>query len=350
MKKRLLALVLGLSMVFTVVGCQAEEESKETGTDEKVAALETDLITIYQYIGLDVEMETSLEVTDEEIDESIASTLSIYASENTDDVAEDGDYVIIDYVGILDGEEFSGGSAEDQALTIGAGNYIPGFEEGIIGHKVGETFDVPVTFPETYTVDLAGKDAVFTMTLKGITPEITDEWVQKISVTCDTVEEYREEHRLSLVASNIESWIYELEGSIWDALVNQCVVSEYPQDMVEEQYATLEAMFSNLLSMYELDDLVQSYFGITADTYVSNVVKQALAADAIAEEEGIEVTEEEYQAYLEEYAVQYGYEDVEEFEELVGKEALERNFINREVGLFLIENCVQYDTYRQYFE
>lgn len=345
MKKRLLALALGLCMVLTMAGCQDEKEE----VNKRVPVLETELIKIYQYKGLDVQMEASLEVSEEDIDASIASTLSVYASENTEDVAEDGDYVVIDYVGKVDGEVFEGGSAEDQAVTIGSGKYIPGFEEGIIGHKVGDTFDVPVTFPKEYAEELAGKAAVFTMTLKGISPELTDEWVQKISVTCDTVEEYREEHRLALVASNSETWVYELEGKIWDTLVNQCSVSEYPQDMVQEQYAVLEAMFSNLLDVYSLDELVQSYFGISADTYAANVIKQTLAADAIAEAEGIEVTEEEYQECLKEYAAQYGYEDIAEFEATVGKEALERNFINREVGMFLIENCVQYEEYAKYF-
>ena len=303
--------------------------------------METDTIKIYQYKGLEVELTTTLDVTEAEVDASIQSTLSIYASLNVEDVAEEGDLVIIDYVGKLDGVEFEGGSATEQAVTIGAGGYIPGFEEGIIGHKVGETFDVPVTFPENYTEELAGKDAVFTMTLQGITPELTDEWVKRVSVTCTTVEEFRAEQKAALEASNEATLAYELEGAIWDALVSQCFVDKYPQDMVEEQYSVLESMFSNLLDLYSLDDLVSSYFGISAETYVCNVIKQSLAADAIAAAEGIEVTAEEYQTYLEEYAYQYGYEDPAEFEEVVTKESLDRNFLNRKVGEFLIENRAQ---------
>ena len=124
-------------------------------------------------------------------------------------------------------------------------------------------------------------------------------------------------------------------------MVKECIVETYPEDMVEEQMKVLENMFSNLLGMYSLDDLCKSYFGIDSNTYVTNVIKQTLAADAIAEAEGLEVTAEEYQTYLEEYAVQYGYEDSAEFENTVGKETLERNFINRKVGEFLIENRAQ---------
>ena len=339
MKKRLLALLLGACMVFSLAGCGEQEESKKT---EITYALETESIKIIKYKGLEVTLEESkLEVTDEDVEASIKSTLTIYATENVDDISENGDVVIIDYVGKIDGEAFSGGTASDQTVTIGAGGYIDGFEEGLIGHKVGETFDVPVTFPENYTAELAGKDAVFTMTMKGITPDLTDELVKEISVTCDTVEEYKEEQRAALELSNEQTRIYELQSMIWDALVQQCRVDEYPEDMVEEQTAVLENMFSNLLGMYSLDDLCKSYFGIEANTYITNVIKQTLAADAIAEAEGIEVTEEDYETMLADYANAYGYEDPAEFEERVGKETLERNFINRKVADFLIEHCVQ---------
>jgi len=339
MKKRLLALLLGVCMVFCLAGCGSNEEDKK----EKVEyELETDTIKILKYKGLEVTLqESKLEVTDADVEASIKSTLTIYASENLDDVSENGDVVIIDYVGKMDGEAFAGGTASDQTVTIGAGGYIDGFEEGLIGHKVGETFDVPVTFPENYTAELAGKDAVFTMTMKGIAPDLTDELVQKISVTCDTVEEYKEEQRAALELSNEQTRIYELQSMIWDALVKECRVDEYPEELVEEQMTVLENMFSNLLGMYSLDDLCKSYFGIDSNTYVTNVVKQTLAADAIAAKEGLEVTEEDYEAMLADYANAYGYEDTAEFEEKVGKETLDRNFTNRKVADFLIEHCVQ---------
>ena len=341
MKKRLLALLLAVCMVFALAAC--EGKAKEAGKDEEVvAALETDTIKILKYKGLEVELqESKLEVSDADVEASIDSTLVMYAMENVDAVAKEGDLVVIDYEGKIDGEAFAGGTASSQTVTIGAGGYIPGFEDGIIGHKVGETFDVPVTFPENYTAELAGKDAVFTMTLKGINPELTDELVQKISITCDTVEEYRAEQRAALELSNEQTRIYELQSMIWDALVKECRVEKYPEDMVEEQMKVLENMFSNLLGMYSLDDLCKSYFGIDSNTYVTNVVKQTLAADAISAAEGLEVTDEDYEAMLKDYASAYGFEDPAEFEKEIGKDTLNRNFINRKVADFLIENCIQ---------
>jgi trigger factor len=178
------------------------------------------------------------------------------------------------------------------------------------------------------------------MTLKGIAPEVTDEWVKKASLVSTTVEEYREEHRAALENSNYQTYKYELEGEMWDALIKQCEVDEYPQDMIDAQYTALENMFASLLGSYKLDDLVQSYYGITAEEYACNIVKQLLAVEAISAAENITVTDEYYNAYLEEFAYSYGYDDLAEFETLVSKETLQQSCLNKRVGEFLIENSV----------
>ena len=340
MRKKLMALLLGACMVFSLAGC-GEQAGGTNQEEEKQAAIENEKITINKYKGLEVEVSAVKEVTEEEVDASVKSSMAIFATENKEGVAKDGDVVVIDYVGKMDGVAFTGGTASDQTITIGAGGYIDGFEDGIIGHTVGETFDVPVKFPDSYhSADLQGKEAVFTMTLKGIAPEPTDEWVKKVSLVSTTVEEFREEHRAALENSNVQSFNYELEGEVWNALIEQCEVDEYPQDMLDAQYTALEKMFASVIGTYTLDDLVQAYYGITSEEYACNIVKQLLAVEAISEAESLTVTDEYYNAYLEEYAYSYGYDDLAEFETLVGKETLQQSCKNKIVGEFLVKNCV----------
>ena len=208
MKKRIMALLLSAIMVLSLAACG--DNTGDNNEEKKEAVLSNDIIKVYQYKGLEVTVNAAIEVTEEDIDESIKYTMTVFAKDNTEAVAKEGDVVIIDYVGKIDGEEFSGGSATEQTASIGAGEYIDGFEEGIIGHKVGDVFDVTVTFPDNYTEELAGKEAVFTMTLKGIAPEVTDELVKRASISSTTVEEYREEHRKALESSNQKTYLYEL--------------------------------------------------------------------------------------------------------------------------------------------
>ena len=160
--KRKQALAAGVCMIAAVsllAGCGPKE-------------IENDYVKINGYTDLEVSEITETEVTDETVDSQIEQIRQNYATytEITDRAAQEGDMVTIDYSGAIDGVAFDGGTASGQQLELGAGGYIDGFEDGIVGHTTGETFDVNTTFPDPYenTPDLAGKDAVFTITLTKI--------------------------------------------------------------------------------------------------------------------------------------------------------------------------------------
>ena len=146
MKKRLITIVAGICALALLGGCAG-------GT------ISNDNITIKQYKGLEVDKVEEITVTDEDVEMSIQSTLQTLSTKTdiTDRPAQEGDMVVIDYEGKVDGVAFEGGTATEQSVEIGAGMFVPGFEEGIIGHNIGETFDVNVTFPEQYAEELAGK-------------------------------------------------------------------------------------------------------------------------------------------------------------------------------------------------
>lgn len=334
MKKKMLAVVVGLCTVISLVGCGNK-------------GISNDKIKITQYKGLEVDKVEVVEVTDEDIESSIKSTLQTMKQPVTDRAVESGDFVTIDYAGKVDGEAFDGGTAEDAELEIGSGTFIPGFEDAIIGHNIGETFDIDVTFPEEYKNNeaLSGKAAVFTITLDAISavPELTKELLSDLSTTATTIEEYKEEVKKDLQKSNEETAKSNLEQLVWAALIENCVIENYPEDKLSEVTSEIESQFSYFASMYgtDVDTLIQNYYGVSLDEMAKNMIKQEFAIELIAEKEKLTLSDEDYEKGLAEYAEQYGYDDVKEFEEMAGKEEVEKMLQQKKVGDFLVENCKQ---------
>lgn len=329
----MLTIGLVISMMAALAGCGNSEISN-------------DKITIKQYKGLEVEKEVVKEVTDEEVEASIESTLnSMYTVIGIKEgKAADGDTVIIDYVGKKDGVEFSGGSATDTPLKLGSKSFIDGFEAGIVGHSVGETFDLNLTFPKKYgNADLAGQDVVFTVTLDSIIPKLTDEVVQKITDKVTTAEEYKAMVKEDLTASNEESAAYTLQQKVWAKLVENCEVVEYPQERVDQYIASLNSQYEYYAAMYgmETEDFIVQYYGVSSERIAKDNICKEYAIELIAEKENIVITAEDYEKGLAEYAMQYGHDDVEEFEEMVGEESVKLELLQKRIGEFLVKNCKQ---------
>ena len=187
MKKKLAVLAAGIcALSLFLTGCSGE--------------ISNDYVTITKYKDVEIDKVDADAVSDNDVEAQINSVLQSKSTttEVTDRAAQTGDTVTIDYEGKKDGVAFDGGTATDAQLTLGSGQFIDGFEDGVVGHNIGDTFDLDLTFPENYgNEDLAGQAVVFTVTLKGISqtdvPELTDEFVQSVSDTSKTVEEYKKE-------------------------------------------------------------------------------------------------------------------------------------------------------------
>ncbi len=334
MKKRILAVVLGLCAVISATGCSKK--------------LSNDVMTIEQYKGLEVEKVEVSEVVENDIIKSISDSFKAIEKygEITDRTVQPGDTIILDYSGKVDGVVFEGGTAQDQELEIWSGKMIPGFEEAIIGHKLGETFDINVTFPTTYGEQtLAGKDAVFTITIDKITgaPQLTVESLADLKVEEKTVEEYKERVRKDLETSNQQAADSQLESKAWEALIAQCKIEDYPEEKYNEVITQIDNQYNYLATQYGMtvDQLVKAYFGVTRDEMAKQLIKQEYAVEIISKKEKMEVSEKEYEKRLEELATQYGYKTPEEMEKAVGKENLEKSMIQEQVAKFLVENCKQ---------
>ena len=337
MKKRIIAALVGICTVAVMTSCGNK-------------GISNDKITIKQYKGLEVEKVDPVKVTDTDVEDSINSTLQTKSTQNdiTDRPAQKGDVVTIDYEGKKDGVAFDGGTAQDQQLELGSGSFIDGFEDGIIGHNIGETFDLNLTFPETYdnNPDLVGQAVVFTVTLDKISevivPELTDELVAELSESAKTIEDYKKEVKEDLETSNKQAAESEQQQNVWDALMEQCTVEKYPKDKKQETIDNITTQYGSIASMYGMDDVdtfLEHAFGVTSEVMAENIIKQEYAVDLIAEKENLKVSDEDYKKGLEEYATQYGYTDSAELEEAVGKKEVKRALLQDKVTDWLVDNC-----------
>lgn len=380
MKKKMLAVLLTVAVSMTAVACgdkaseeqgtETVKETTETAQQDTTAAEEVtavggymkdlnaeDYVTLGEYKGVEVTLDEP-EITDEYLDGYIE-----YVQQNnavstpvTDRAVEMGDVVNIDYVGKIDGVAFDGGSAQGSDLTIGSGQFIDGFEDGCIGMKVGETKDVEATFPDPYknNPDLAGKVAVFTVTVNSISveeiPELTDEYVQSLSLEgCTNVEEYRAYVYDVLLEQQQESYESDKADLAYEKVAAECEFKDAPEAMVTRMNNTLTSNLSSYASMYGVDlgTYVSAMYGGTAEEYETTLLEQSkmmaqhyLMMQAIADREGLSVSDEELEEQLSQEAQDYGYETVEEYKSLVDVEAFREYLMTQKVLAFLGENAV----------
>lgn len=289
------------------------------GEEPEVAnpVIETDSIAVGEYNNIQIDKVEVEEVKDEDVQSQFDSYMESFNKEVevTDrDTLENGDIADIDYVGKIDGEEFEGGSAQGYKLELGSGSFIPGFEDGLVGVKKGETKSLELTFPEDYVnTEYAGKAVVFDVTVNGIykteKPEITDEFVKE-NTDYESIDAYKSYIREQMVESNEKTAVNNRRGAIWSALISNCAVKKYDEEEIKNYVLEYKDYVSSMVSSsygMSFDDYLSASgleakdFKETAVTNAKAAAKEQLVLDAIAEKEGITVSDEEYQEYLKEY-------------------------------------------------
>ena len=281
-----------------------------------------DYVTLPEDFGSIALKESDLTPTEDELQQQMDSLLNQYTTSQpvTGRAAQSGDVANIDYTGTVDGVAFTGGTATDYDLTLGSGSFIDGFEDQIIGHNVGDTFDVTVTFPDGYdastdsdgnTVELSGKEAVFRVTVNSIsepvTPELTDEWVDSTFGTGDDV------HTVEALRTYFSDALYDqnLEDAIMDSLLDNAAFKDLPSE-VPGYYACMFLNYYYQLASYYSSDLdtiaqAQGYTDANAmlgasDSVITHLAKQDLLYQAIAETQGIQPTQEQLDAAAASYS------------------------------------------------
>ena len=282
---------------------QPVEEEDIPVVDEDVAPL--DCVELGEYKGLEV-TDAYVAPTEEYIDTYLKSINRAIAVENEEEVLAEGDTANIDYEGKVDGVAFDGGTSAGYDLVIGSGTFVPGFEDGMIGMKKGDVREIEVTFPEDYrSTDLAGKDAVFTVTLNEIkrVPEMNDEWVVAYSGTdCKTLEEFRA-YLMEYFENNYKRQAKStMQLALWDDVVKASKVNKIPKSIYDRAAEVFDTMSEQDAENYgmTLQEYIESA-GLTEDQYAK--LKEAYAKDsakntvlsyAIWDKEGMTTESEEY--------------------------------------------------------
>ena len=325
-------------------------------------SLSNDYITIHQYRGLEITQMEPTEITDDHVENMIQQILheNIEQIEITDRPAQMGDFVTIDFAGSVDGEYFEGGTAEGEQLHLGSMSFIgpqgdyDGFEEQIVGHNVGDNFDIQIQFPEPYHAPhLEGKVANFNITLHAIiehvVPVLSDEWVQEISDVSTTVEEYREEIREQLAENDRLSMLNRQKTEALIALMENVEVIELPRDVVESELDVQVAAFKAeaeqhgiefdvfLAQVYQIDEAT---FMAEMERFAEESAKVKLTFDLVIERERLDASEEAIAERIAELAEQNRM-TVAELMDMVDEQQLEGIIRQLIVAEFLVEHAVE---------
>ena len=325
----------GLELV-TRPEVEVTEISKENGVKLKATCITKPEVEVKDYKGIEVEKVVN-PVTDEDINKQLDALREKNVTVETvdDRAAENGDDVVIDFEGFKDDVAFEGGKAEDFTLSLGSGQFIPGFEDQIVGHNAGEDFDINVTFPDEYQVkELAGAPAVFKIKLKSISkkvmPELDDDMV-KDSTEFDTVDEYKADVKKKLEEANEKHADSEVEAKIFDKVIEN-MTAEIPQVMFDNRVNEMISELEQRLAPQGISlDLYMQYTGQTIDTvkkaYAEQAEKQVklrLALEKIAKLENIEVTEDELKAEFDKLAEAYKL-DVDQIKQFIHDDDLRKD-------------------------
>ena len=314
--------------------------SMEKGQDWTISAevVTKPEVKLGAYKNLEVSVDLSKEVTEEDVNARIERERNNLAElVLKDGAAAEGDTVVIDFVGSIDGVEFDGGKGDNFSLGLGSGQFIPGFEEQLVGHKAGESVDVLVTFPEDYqATDLAGKEAKFVTTIHEVkekeVPALDDELAKDIDEEVETLDELKEKYRKELAEGKEAAYKDAVESAAIDLAVENAEIVELPEEMVhEEVHRSVNEFLGNMQRQGISPDM---YFQITGTTQedlhkqheadAEARTKTNLVIEAIAKAEGFEASAEEIEAEITSLATDYNME-VERVRQLLSEDMLKHD-------------------------
>ena len=366
MYKRIAALGLALVFVLSFTACGGNMPYGNYDLE--------DYIKVGEYKGLEVE-KYSIDVTEDEVKEEIQNRLQQAATttEETEGVVKEGDTVVIDFVGRIDGKEFEGGSAQNYSLTVGGGQFVEGFESGLIGAEIGgDPVVVKATFPDDYALnaDLAGKEAEFTVTVhsrqvKNV-PALDMDFIKASGSKATSLEEYNEEVKEDLYNQKEEEAINNQKSYLWNKVIENTEQMTgddgealYPEEEITRVTDEFVKEYQNYADQYgmEYSDFIKQQTGMSEDEfneqikdYAKSVVLQEMVLYYLVDQENIKITKDEYNGYIEDQLKSMGLDaDTFEsaygksYEEYMGEDTIRRYIYMDKVSTMMLDNAVQVD-------
>ena len=336
--------------VIAVSNADVTSVSRENGIELKLTVVVKPVITIEGYKGIEA-TKKNVEVTDEDVSAELVKVQD--RNSRMVDVdnrgALTGDTAVIDFEGFCDGKAFEGGKAEGFELSLGSGQFIPGFEDQVVGHEVGDEFEISVKFPEDYQAEeLKGKDATFKIKLHQIKrkelPTLDDEFAKDVS-EFDTLDEYKNSLREKLQSDREKQEEMNVENQIFDALIEK-VQGEIPEEMYEQEVEESINNFAYRLQSQGLNlETYLKYTGMDVNAIKEQFrpqsekqLKLRLALEKIAELENLEVSDEAVEEEYEKLAKQYNME-VAQIKNLVAETQIRADLKNQKAIDFVKENA-----------
>lgn len=361
MRKKLLILGMCVAMVFSMTACKSSSSGKTASngelTDNSKADMQGTLykttVKLGQYKGLKVG-ESNAKATEEEIEKAVQNVLESNATDRKyeEGVLELGDTANIDFEGKINGVAFEGGTSKGYNLKLGGGGFIKGFEDGLVGKKVGETVELNLKFPDDYknssTGELsehAGKDVIFTVTInyfnRSIVPELTDAFVKEYCTVykVETVAELKEYLEKQLVLNKKLSAIWQTLLDSTEITYNKEEVAGLVEQM-KNQYVQYYNAYGMKLSDYlEYAGMTEEEFDQQMDTSVRNSLKNIVIAMTVAREEGLEVTETEYREEVDLDVEAGTFDSLEEFQAMYPKQDTVDSLLYYKVLEWIADKC-----------
>lgn len=346
MKKRAALCAILLGVTVALAGCSS------------AGPIENDYIKISKYKGVEVPAVKGYSaVEDDAVERRIEEIMEGFAeyTEVTDRAVQEGDTIFVDYTSVVDGEVYEDESGTNYQTVVGLGSLYEGFDADVVGKNIGDSFEYSKKFADDYSVEeLAGKTLDMTVTVTRIfekeLPELTDEFVQTVSKESKNVSEYKKEVKALMEESIREAEIEELTEVVWEAVLTNSEIKAYPEAMLEAEIDELYAYYQRGAETYEMefDVFLDEIMGLTEEEFVAGLqvaaetnVKNDLIVDLICAEEGISLTEEEFEEAQEALAKEMGYADVETMLADAGETSVEKYIMRDLVKEWLAENCIQ---------